>query len=194
MARTLTAGMIAEITAAQLRPIVLVHLAFDSDPLFVWDGLGTLTWDGDDYLGIGDLMAFSSVEETAEIRAAGLQMSLSGIPSALLSVALSEAYQGRAAYVYLGALDAAGAIVADPVLVFSGRMDVMTIDERGDTSTITMSVENKLVDLERPRLRRYTPEDQAIDWPAGVGSPDTERDAFFDQVAALQNREIIWKA
>jgi hypothetical protein len=192
VARSLTAGMITELTAAQLRPFVLVHLDFDTDPIFLWDGYGTLAWNGNDYLGTGNLLAISPSEETAEIRAAGLQMSLSGIPSAMLSIALQEDYQGRACYVRLGALDGTGAIVADPVLVFSGRMDVMTIDEGGESSTVTMSVENRLVDLERPRLRRYTAEDQAIDYPSDVGSP-TERDAFFDQVPGLQNREVVWK-
>ncbi len=39
-------------------------------------------------------------------------------------------------------------------------MDVMTITEAGDSSTISIACENKLIALERSKERRYTPEDQ----------------------------------
>ena len=62
----------------------------------------------------------------------------------------------------------------------------MTVQESVETAVITVSVENRLIDLEKPRVRRYTPEDQKIDLPFNV------RDNGFDEVASVQNKEIIW--
>lgn len=192
MARPLSAAMVTALTGQVVRPLRFVDLEFDTDPLYLWTGLGTLSWNGHDYIGAGELLETSLVEETAEIKATGLQAVLSGIPSTLLSVALSEDYQGRPFRAYLGGLTDAGALIVDPYQDFGGRMDVMGIDEGRDTATIAMTVESQAADLERPRVRRYTPEDQAIDYPPDQGSP-TQRDSFFDQVAQLTNMEIAVK-
>ena len=74
-------------------------------------------------------------------------------------------------------------MVADPYLVFDGRMDVMTIDDSGSTATVSLSVESRLIDLERPRLRRYTPEDQKTNFPNDTG---------MDFVPTIQNVAIQW--
>jgi hypothetical protein len=73
--------------------------------------------------------------------------------------------------------------VADPVLQFEGRLDVPAIEDGEDTATIAISYESELIDLERARERRYTPEDQAIDYPGDLG---------FAYVAALQDAQITW--
>jgi hypothetical protein len=62
-------------------------------------------------------------------------------------------------------------------------MDVMTIGEQGDNCTIDLTAESRLIDLERPRLRRWTSEDQkALD-------PD---DKGFEFVNSLQEATIKW--
>jgi hypothetical protein len=85
--------------------------------------------------------------------------------------------------VSLGAFDASGDLIADPVIVFSGFMDTMTISESGAYSSIGISVENKLVSFERTKVRRYTAEDQKIDHPTDKG---------FEYVTAIVQKEIIW--
>jgi hypothetical protein len=60
-------------------------------------------------------------------------------------------------------------------------MDTMTISEAGEYSTITISVENKLVAFERSRVRRYTAEDQKIEHPTDKG---------FEYVTAIVEKEI----
>lgn len=62
-------------------------------------------------------------------------------------------------------------------------MDVMQIDDSGETARITISVESKLIDLERSRERRYEDADQRIDWPS---------DRFFKFVPSIQDAEIVW--
>lgn len=169
MARALTGGMITEVTASILEPVLLLKMSFPSADINVWSGLGNKTFDGDVYQGIGDLGGVSALEETQLLQSSGMTFILSGIPSAFISVALAEDYQERLAKLWFGALDSSKELVSDPYLIFSGRMDVMTIDEGAETSTISLTVENRLVDLERPKLRRYTPEDQKQRFPEDLG-------------------------
>ena len=121
--------------------------------------------------------------ESAEVQANNLTITLSGIPSSLISSALNETYQGRSCKVHLGVLNDSGAVVSDPYLLFSGRMDLMNIDDGGQTCTISVSAESRLIDLDRTRERRYTSEDQKIDFPNDKG---------LEFIADLQDKEIIW--
>ena len=184
MARNLTTGMLAEVTVDRLEPIVLIKLAFESGDLNLWTGLGDLAWNGDIYAGTGTLLALSPLQETQSLTAAGLTGTLSGIPSELISIALNENYMGRPVTVWLGAMTETGQLVSDPVRVFGGLIDVMAVEDSGETGTIQVTAENRLVRLEQPNLRRYTPEDQAIDYPGDLG---------LSFVAPLNDgRQIVW--
>lgn len=182
MARDLTAGVITQLQAASVEVGVLFEGEFASGWVRLWSGVGTLSWDGKSWSGVGTLLGISGIDETNEIRASGLTVSLSGVPSDLLSAALGDARSGKTGRVYL-AFFSSGSIVADPILQFEGRLDVPAIEDGPDTATISISYESELIDLERARERRYTPEDQAIDFPGDLG---------FDYVAALQDAQITW--
>lgn len=157
-----------------------VELYFDSGTVRLWDGIGDLVFNANTYTGTGNLLAISSIQESAEIGAKGITLTLSGINSTILSYALNENYQYRNIKVYVGTIDGA---TVDEYQIFSGRMDVMTITERGENCDITLTAENRLIDLERPRVRRYTSEDQK-----GLHS----NDLGFDFVNSLQEAEIEW--
>lgn len=184
MARDLTAGMITEVTAPRLEPILLAKFAFPSADVNVWSGLGNITFNGDLYLGVGDLGAISEIKETQVLEASGVAFTMSGIPGAFIAATLTEDYQERLAKLWFGALDSNKDLVATPYLLFTGRMDVMTIDEGSETATITLKVENRLVDLERPKLRKYTAEDQKDEFPGDLG---------LDFVTDLNSgKKVIW--
>ena len=172
------------LTAGQtLEPFLAVEMLFDSpNEVRAWSGFGTLTIDGDDYTGAGTIMQVSAIEETSEIAARGANFTLTGIPSELVSLALSEPYQGRVVNVWFGLFDVtAGA--SEVIKMFSGLMDVMTINDDPNSVTITMSAENRLIQLERPNVSRYTSEDQKRKYPNDLG---------FDFVNDIQDKEIKW--
>ena len=180
--RSLTGDMVAQVSATQLNPIILASLAFTT-PVNLWSGYGTITYAGTGYLGIGTLGTISPVEETTDLAARGITMQLSGVPTALIAVALAENYQGKACEIYFGALDSSGVLVTSPIKVFSGRMDVMSINDDGQNATIGMTAENKLVDFRRPREVRYTDEEQKALYPTDKG---------LEFVNAIQEKEIYW--
>jgi hypothetical protein len=183
MARTITAALEAATLADLVKPVVLVEALFGSGASRMWTGHGDITWNGVTWVGVGTLLGIGQITETREIRATGLDISLSGVPAEMISLALSEPYQGRQAKIYIGAFNnATGALIADPYLAFSGRMDVMVISEK-EEPIITVSTESRLIDLERPRERRWDDQDQQTDYPG---------DKFFEFVSSIQNIEIRW--
>lgn len=183
MSRTLSTAMQAVATAEVVRPIYLVDLEFASGSIYLWSGLGDLTFNSNTYLGAGDLLAVGAVQESTDLTAAGAQITLGGIKQSLLLLARDEPYQGRPLTIRLGAFDENGDLISSPVIMFSGFMDVMTIADAGDTSTIVVTAENKLIAFQTTSVRRYTAEDQKIEHPADKG---------FEFVAKIQEKEIVW--
>jgi hypothetical protein len=187
--RTISADMVTEVTTAQLSPILMASLDF-STPLYLWTGYGTLTYNGVGYLGLGTLGTISPVQETTDLAARGITMQLSGVPTAMVYDALTEDYQGRACSIMFGALSTTAGLVASPITIFSGRMDVMQISDDGQSSQITMTAENKLIDFKRTREVRYTNEDQQTLFPtyASITLPDLG----LEFVNAIQEKTIYW--
>jgi hypothetical protein len=179
MSRNLTAGMAAAVVAPVTRPILLAKISTSGAPVLAWSGIGEVIFNGDTYLGVGNLGGVSQVEETEDVKAVGMTFQLSGIPSALIALALGDIRQGLKAYLYFGLLNVTtGALITDPYLLFSGLTDTVFIDENTETSTISITCENRMIDLLRARERRYTPEDQKTIDPTDLG---------FDFVAGLQD-------
>jgi len=182
MSRNLTTAVSNQLSANELQPFFAVKLNFDSGSVKLWTGYGEITVASETYTGGGQLLDISPIQETVEVAARGASIALNGIDSSLISLALNENYQTRSAKIYLGVLSS-GAVVSDPYQLFDGRMDVMTIDDNGETASIVMTAESRLIELERPKLRRYTSEDQKLNHPDDIG---------LDFVASLQEKEIAW--
>ena len=183
MARSLPAALSTEFAAKQLKPFYAVELDFDSGVLRFWTGYGTLTASGEDWDGAGTILGISSPNENIDLSADGISITFTGLDSSIIAITLTQNYRGRSAKVYIGALDSDNQPVSDLYQVFAGRMDVMTIQEDGATATISLQVENVLIDLERPRSRKYTDEEQRKRYAGDVS---------LENVAALQDRQIAW--
>jgi hypothetical protein len=165
---------------ASFTGFVAVELLFDSGAVRLWNGYGDLVINTATYTGAGQFLNISAVEENAEIGAKGVALTLSGLNSTILSYALNENYQYRVLNIYVGSISGG---TASSYKAFSGRMDVMTINEDAESCTISLTAESRLIDLERPRVRRYTSEDQKALYPGDLG---------FDFVNSLQEATIRW--
>lgn len=206
MSREIGTGIATALEATEVQPFFGVQLYLDSGNLFFWTGLGDLTVGGITYVGTGQFLKISEMEETAEIAARGATITLSGIPSELISLALSEPYQGRICKIMFGAIDAnriyllqedgsyvlredGGRIdittgeVTPVVELFTGYIDQMNIDEGPETATIAISIESRLIDLERARTLRFTDQSQKSRFP---------NDRGLEFVEDLQDKQFNW--
>lgn len=179
MSRTISASLLNALDDKTVYPFFAVDIDFSSGPLYIWSGYGDLTIGAKTYLGVGQLLNVSSVEESTEMESKGAVITMSGIPSTFLALALTEPYQGRECRIYFGMTNNP----SDYAEVFAGELDQMNVSEEATTATISVTVENVLIKLERPVVRRFTNEDQKSRFPNDKGL------AF---VATLQDKEIFW--
>ena len=168
MSRTLDSNITAALTEGNISPFFAFKLDFQSTSLFLYTGQGDLTLGGNTYTGVGSILNFTNVEESADIGAKSVSISLSGIPSTNLSLALSTPYQGREVTISFGIrtdglflaneegdfiLNQSGELIdistisdADATsTLFVGYIDTMDIQEGPETSTITVTLESKLL-------------------------------------------------
>jgi hypothetical protein len=210
MARGLPSDVIDVIGNDHVRVFLAVDVLLDSpNDLHFWTGSYPLEYDGYTYTGASWMLQISDIQEGSDISAKGATMSLTGLPSSLVDLALDEPYQGRLARIHIGFLNdpvEAGSTLkinaTDYLLIdatsklgiasnfpttmytlFSGYIDQMTIDQGPESCTISLAVENKLIDLERPRIRRYTDENHQLRYPG---------DLAFEFVTRLQNETLPW--
>lgn len=182
MSRTVPAALLSALSGDEIEVFYAVDLAFDSVNLRLWTGYGDKSINSQTYTGTGNLLTIDGLEEASDLSARGTTLTLSGLDSTIVTYALTEEYQGRLVTIYWG-------VGSNTVEVFSGYMDKMTIQDAGDNATISLSVESRLITLERANVRRYTSESHAgVRTAKGLTGADT----FFDWVTKLQDKQIVW--
>ena len=182
MSHGLDTNQKAASAAPVIRPLLLARLDFVPLPVLVHSGIGTINYGGEDYLGIGSYGSVSGVKEGIESRPYDIQMTLSGIPTDYLSETMNEQYQGRAAHLAIALLNEDHQQIGTPKIIWKGKMDYPDI-ELGETAKITVSCRGRMADWDRPRIRRYSQEDQQSRYPD---------DNFFKYVAAMVDKTVIW--
>ena len=166
-------------------------MSFATSTLFFWTGHGDKTINSETYTGTGSLLNIEGLDEVSDLSTRGAKITLSGLDSTVLSYALTEQYQGRLVEIYWGVNG-----VSEVAEVFSGFMDQMAIRDTGETSSIQLSVESRLIVLERPIPRRYTEASHAAVIATENNLDNTtytqSNDSFFRWVAQLQDKQIPW--
>ena len=182
MSRDLTSVVDTALTADTIEPFFAVDLLFDSpDQVYLWTGIGDKTINSKTYKGAGELLGISSIEESADIYANGCSLILNGQDSTLLSRALTSNYNGRVAKIYFGVMSNP----SDYVEIFCGFIDQMVVNEAAEGTSITLTIENKLVSLERPSNLRYTAEYLKQDYPNDKG---------LEFLESIQTTRVNWGA
>lgn len=183
MSRDVDPDLLNHLMGDQISPILFGRIGTDAGDVRMWTGYGPLTWGGYEWLGGGEFVGISEIEETEDVQANGLVFSLSGIPTDLLLATIVDMRQGLPGELFVGALADTGALIGQPYSVFTGGTDVPIVDDTGDTVTISVTVESDLIAIERAKVRRMTDEDQKSDYPDDRG---------FEFVNSLQEAEITW--
>lgn len=181
--RTINAGALA-VLAGGAAPLTLFVDMQLSSPLRLSTSAMTIAWNGYDWLGAGALGSVEEVEDTpADQRS--LRFTLSGVPTAMLSVALQEAVRNKACTLYLAVLNATTHAVEDVVQAWAGTLDQMPITQTGETCTISVVAEHAGATFSRPKPLRYTDADQQRLYPG---------DTSLRFVTSQANHQDVWPA
>lgn len=181
MTRNLTSAQLDAVKAPQVLAVVFVEIEFEQ-PVRVCNAVHSVEWSGKTWLGLGNLGSIEQLQENANLEAKGVALTLSAVPLDMVSTALGEQYQGRKVQIWYAPCGPGGTPVGNPIRVFFGRVDTMDM-EIGETATITLTAESRLVDWARPRSDRFNHESQLVKYPADMG---------LQYVPQMVDKEIRW--
>ena len=183
MSRGLTSAMRTAVASGTVYPIFFGEFDFSGGIVYVHSGFGPVVWNSKTWLGMGKFVSVQPVNETSDVAANNVSFSLSGVPSSMISEVFNNRSRGRPCTLWFGCFSSSGTLLADPQVIFSGRMDQPVLNDQGSECTVNVTAESRLIDLQRPRERRFTDQDQRNYFPS---------DGFFKFVAGLQDRVINW--
>ena len=185
MTRFVSALNQAEAEAEAVTMCLMVTLDFVSGSLSLHDGIGTITDTFSSpnvtYLGVGAFGSIEgSVQDSLSVIARPIKLVLTGVDSAVVSEAMTTAYQGRDVVVSIGFVRN-GEFIAAPEAIWEGRMDYLEISFSEGSASISVSCEHRL--RREPRISRYTQEDQQVAYPT---------DTFFHLVHVIPGFRSQW--
>lgn len=186
MSRGFSPSVLTALQSQNVKMVTFAELDFASGTVYTHNSIGTYTWGGHDWLGVGDFATVSSIQEGAEVSPYGVSLTLSGLDSTLSGAALTEDYFMRDVTIYVGLLDEDDALIATPGQIWSGFMDVMTITagaSGGDA--ITLNCESELAKFDRSANLRYTHANQ---------QKRDSTDKFFEFLKDIEGVKIKWKS
>ena len=167
MSRDISATNLAEINASHIQPVTMVNLGFDT-PVYVHSGIGTITYDGNDYLGVGQLGAVGNMGESEDLTPSPLSLTLSGVDSSLVSEALDSGNYGDVVTIYEGYRQDDGTLVDDPWVVWKGAYEFSSVS-LDKSSIISVTIKHDLSALSEKDGGRYSDEDQQVRFSGDVG-------------------------
>jgi hypothetical protein len=187
MSRTLTTGFIGASESEHFDAAHLIEFAFDGGASYVTDAGHDVPWNGNNYIGAGNVVGMDVIRETSTNEVLAVKLSLAGPVSAYRSLALAEHSHGRLCTIRI-AMFADGVVIADPTVEHIGRLGAISmVDELTDNgdvrSVISVSSESKHAGARKPKNRRHALEDHQI---------DHSTDTIHRFMPALQEKALVW--
>jgi len=166
-----------------IRPAILVFLDFPDDPVYAHNRLGEIVYDGNTYIGVGNMGSISKAQEGLETRPYSVNLTLNGLDPEFVTQVMNTKYQGRVAKVIVVFLDVENQVIGDPVIDTQYQIDVAEGSVTSDTATITIRLQSRLANWARATPGRYTDQHQVSRFPDDRG---------LEFVAEMADIEINW--
>ena len=151
-------------------PVRMSSLSFD------WVDANSVSWTGS-----AAVLSFGADFTRGGLQGGATTITWNGASPEMLALARDGKVMGARLTRYLAFIDDAAMQVGDLFTTFSGVCEQPDIDSDPRNPTITLTVESRVLLLNRANAFRYTPESQARYFPGDTG---------FDFVADLQNAVI----
>lgn len=183
MSRTLDAALATEVQAQHIHKVLMARLDF-STPVFVHSGYGVITFESNDYLGIGTLGSVSGIEESEDLTPTPVRLTLSGIESSLLAYALDATEYGSEVTIYEAARNDDGTLIGSPQIIYRGTVE-NTEAVRGTDNSVVVVVQHVLQALNEKSGKRYSDAYQQSQYSGDVA---------FEFIALMADIKLRWGA
>ena len=172
MARTLTTAVKNELATNEIRPVHLITIGFGT-PVNITDcgfrltssvSGSSVTYSSSDFL-----ISVPSFTEETDVTKTSLQIALSGADQTFISTCLNENIVNDSVDIFRGLLDSSNALIADPVLLYSGNIDTFQIDESETESSVILTIVSHWADFEKKSARQTNNNSQQRFFSTDVG-------------------------
>lgn len=179
--RSVGAANQSAIEGRHIEPVILVKVEAD-EPAYVHSGVGVITYNGDEYIGVGQLGQVTSPKEDELVNPLSITLTLNGINPVFVAYSLTATGYGDAVTIYEGYRQDDGTLVADPYVVYSGWVDQVAV-EAGPECKVSLTLQHDIAMLDEIRGDRCTDEDQQAKYPG---------DTFFSKIADIPTLRLLW--
>ncbi len=152
MARTLTTAVKNQLASNEIRPVHLITIGFGT-PVNITDCGFSLTssisGSSVTYSPSSFLLSVPTFTEETDVTKTTLNLTLSGADQTFISTCLNENVVNDDVDIFRGLLDSNNALIADPLLLYSGNIDTFQIGETEKDSNVTLTIVSHWADFEK---------------------------------------------
>ena len=172
MVRTLTTSVKNELLTNEIRPVHLLTIGFGS-PVNLTDNSFDLTssvsGSSVTYTSSSFLVSTPTFKEETDLSKTSLQIALSGADQTFISTCLNENIVNDSVDIFRGLLDSNNALIADPILLYSGNLETFQINETVNESTVLLTVVSHWADFSKKSGRQTNNNSQQRFFSTDVG-------------------------
>ena len=172
MARTLTTALKNELLTNEIRPVHLLSIGF-ATPENITDNSFSLTssvsGSSTTYTASPFLVATPTFTEETDLTKTSLNITLSGADTTFISTVLNENIVNDTVDIFRGLLDSNNALIADPILLYSGNIDTFQISESETESNVILTVVSHWADFDKKSGRQTNNNSQQRFFNTDVG-------------------------
>ncbi len=168
MARGLTTAVNNELATDALNPVTLIYLGVASGTRYT-DHYKDITFDSNTYTASSLFLDIGTVSESSELTVSNITLKFTGADQTIISLFLSNEYIERDVSIYKGFLDANQAVIADPFLLFKGKIESFGISETLEKSDVDIVVTSHWSDFEKVEGRKTNTGSQQLHFINDVG-------------------------
>ena len=180
--RTLDSDLKASAESSTFNYVIFVSLAFPSGTVRVHNSVGTISFGGNDYLGVGAFGSIDAIQETSDLVNSPVKLTLSSITQEIIDAIKTDDIANRDVDIYLGALNADGELQGTPTNWISGYMEHATLSV-GAQNGVMIQVQTRAAKLKQRNNKRFTIEDH---------QQDHAGDLFFEFLPYVIQAQIQW--
>jgi hypothetical protein len=172
MTRSLTTAVKNELATNDIRPIHLITIGFGtpvnltdcSFPLTSSVSGSSVTYSASDFI-----LGISNHTEETDITKSSVSLNLSGADQTFISTVLNENVINDSVDIYRGFLNDSNALIADPFLLYRGKIDSFDIAETDKDSQVNLSIVSNWADFEKKNGRKTNNTSQQRFFSGDVG-------------------------
>lgn len=181
--RTVSASIIRAMRQKTCRMALMAEIDHPAGMVRVWTGIGTLTYGGHGFVGIGALASVKGLKSTSDLQIVDHAYVLTNIPPDYDEF-VNAKIKGRVAKCWLAFLDEQNQLIDAPLQIGKTILDVsaLTTGEDGSVS-LMLKGQSDLWQLEKPLNIALTSEEQKKRFPSDTG---------FDYVTTINVQRIAW--